>query len=170
MANLTNRDPFSDLFDLRRDFDHIFNRFMTSWPGRSSSGSGQLSGNTVLPPVNAYLDKGNKNFHVEVALPGIDPKDVQINVQGNILSIRGQQESKQETQENNYVYRELSYGSFERDIALPEGVDRDKISAECRNGVLRINIPISASAQPRRIEVKSGGQQEAKQISAGGGR
>jgi len=119
----------------------------------------------ALLPVNAYLDKDNKNFHVQVALPGVDPKDVEINVQGNVLSIRAQQESKQENRESNYIYRELSYDSFERDISLPEGVDRDKIAADYRNGVLEITVPISAAAQPRRIEVKA--SQQGKQIAAG---
>jgi HSP20 family protein len=163
MANLANRDPFSELFDFRRDFDHIVDRFLSSWPGRSSSR--EISGNVLIPPVNAYLDKDNKNFRVQAALPGIDPKDVEINIQGNILSIRAQREVKQESKESNYIYRELSYGSFERDIQLPEGVDREKISAEYRNGVLEITAPISAAALPRRIEVK--GAEGAKQIAAG---
>jgi len=167
MANVANRDPFGELFDFRRDFDHIFNRFLHSWPSRSalSTASGTDSSGALLPPLNAYLDKDNKNFHVQVALPGVDPKDVEIHVQGNILSIRAQQESKQENRESNYIYRELSYGSFERDISLPEGVDRDKISAEYRNGVLEVTAPISAAALPRRIEVKGG--QQTKQIAAG---
>ncbi len=170
MANLANRDPFTDLFDLRRDFDHLFNRFVSSWPHQRSvlsAGSGANAGNTLLPPVNAFLDKNNKNFHVQVALPGVDPKDVEIQVQGNILSVRAQREGKQENKDFNYLYRELSYGFFERDIELPEGVDRDKISAEFRNGVLEIAAPVSAAALPRRIEVKGG--QEAKQIAAGSG-
>lgn len=166
MANLASRDPFNELFDFRRDFDHIFNRFVSSWPSRSALGAGSAAGSgTLLPPVNAYLDKDNKNFHVQVALPGVDPKDVEINVQSNILSIRAQQESKQENRDSNYIYREMSYGLFERDIALPEGVDRDKISAEVRNGVLEIAAPISVGALPRRIEVKGG--QQSKQIAAG---
>lgn len=169
MANLANRDLFNELFDFRRDFDQIFNRFLGSWPSRSMlRAAPDAAASASLPAVNTYVDKNNKNFHIQVALPGVDPKNVEIQVQGDILSIRAQQELKQENKDANYIYREISYGAFERDIELPAGVDRDKISAEFRNGVLEVAAPISAAALPRRIEVKGG--QEAKQIAAGSGR
>jgi HSP20 family protein len=165
MSNLANRDWFSDVFDFRRDLDQIFNRLVSGMPVRSSSnlGSGNIT-RGLIPPINTYVDK-NRNFHVQVALPGVDPKNVEVQVQGSILSIRGQQEARQETKEANYIYREMSYGGFEREIELPEGVDRDKISAEYRHGVLELTAPVAAAAMPRRIEVKGG--EEAKQIAAG---
>jgi HSP20 family protein len=73
---------------------------------------------------------------------------------------------RNESNEADVVYREWMYDSFEREIALPEGVDRDKVSAEYRNGMLEITAPISAAALPRRVEVK--GSQEARQIAAAG--
>ena len=167
MSNLSNRDWFSDVFDLRRDLDQIFNRFVSGMPTRSSSGSG-TGGNierAMLAPVNTYIDK-NRTFHAQVALPGVDPRNIEVQAQGDILSIRGQQEVRQENKDANYIYREISYGSLERDIELPEGIDRDKISAEYRNGILELTAPISASAMPKRIDVKGGS--EAKQIAAGG--
>lgn len=166
MANLASRDLFHELFDFRRDFDQMFSRLLGSWPGRSTLRTApDATASALLPAVNTYVDKNSKNFHVQVALPGVDPKNVEIQLQGDMLSIRAQQETKRENTEANYIYREISYGAFERDIELPEGVDRDKISAEFRNGVLEIAAPISVAALPRRIEVKGG--QEAKQIAAG---
>ena len=165
MADLARRGSyFNDLFDFRRDFDDIFNRFLTSWPGRSQSRSGS-SELTLLPAVNAYVDNSDKKFHCQVSLPGVDPKDVNIQIQGRSLSIRGESEMKKETKDADFVHREMIYGSFERHIELPEGIDPDKISAEYRNGILEITAPITAAALPRRIEIKQG--EAAKQIAAG---
>jgi HSP20 family protein len=163
MMNLSSRDNlYRDLFDFRQDFDHIFNRFLSAWPGRSG-----LGGNSALvPAVNAYIDRNDKKFHCQVALPGVNPKDINIQVQGDVLSISGQHQTGNETNNADVVYREWMYDSFERDIALPEGADRDKISAEYRNGTLEIIVPIAAAALPRRVEVK--GTQEVKQLAASG--
>ena len=97
-------------------------------------------------------------------MPGIEPKDVNIQVQGNILSIRGERTLSNERREANYVHSELSHGAFERNILLPEGVDTDKLTAEYRNGVLEVTAPVSAAAMPRRIEVRS--TESAKRASA----
>jgi len=97
-------------------------------------------------------------------LPGIEPKDVNIQVQGNVLSIRGERTLSNESKEANYVHSELTYGSFERNILLPEGVDPDKLAAEYRNGVLEVTAPVSAAALPRRIEIKA--TESAKRASA----
>jgi len=88
-------------------------------------------------------------------LPGVDPKDVNIQVLGNALTISGERSSSRETKESDYLHREISYGSFQRLIELPEGVDKDKLTAEYRNGILEITAPIAAAALPRKIEVKS---------------
>jgi HSP20 family protein len=166
MTNLANRESlYRDLFDFRRDFDHIFNRFLGAWPSRSGLSSGS-STTAFVPAVNAYVDRHDKKFHCQVALPGANPKDINIQVQGDVLSITGQHEVRDETNNADVVYREWTYDSFEQDIPLPESVDRDKISAEYRNGMLEITAPISAAALPRRIEVK--GSQEAKQVATAG--
>jgi HSP20 family protein len=168
MANLVNRDNFyRDLFDFRRDFENIFNRFFSDAPTRSGVGR-ETSSQSLIPAVNAYLDKDKKTFHCQVALPGVDPKQINLQVHGDVLSISGQRENREEKTNADVVYREWAFESFERDIPLPEGVDRDKVSAEYRNGILEITAPIAAAAMPRRVEVK--GAAEPKQMSAGSGR
>jgi HSP20 family protein len=168
MTNLANRENlYRDLFDFRRDFDHIFNRFLGHWPSHSGMSSGSSSSTTsLIPAVNAYVDRNDKKFHSQVALPGVDPKEINIQVQGDVLLISGRHEVKNESSNADVVYREWMFDSFEREIPLPESVDRDKITAEYRNGMLEITAPISAAALPRRVEVKS--SQEAKQIAAAG--
>lgn len=164
MANLVRRESiFNDLFDFRRDFDQMFNRLLRTGSERSEQ-SGQISPTAFIPEVNAYIDKDGKKFVCQIALPGIEPKDVNIQVQGNLLSIRGERTLSNERREANYVHSELAYGAFERDIVLPEGVEADKLTAECRNGVLEVSAPVSSAAMPRRIEVR--GTESAKRATA----
>src|SRR5262249_23122370 len=108
-----------------------------------------------IPAVETRLDKDGKKFLCHVMLPGVEPKDVNIQVQGNTLSISGERSTSRETKESDYIHREISYGSFHRSIALPDGGDADKVTAEYRNGMLEIAAPISGAALPRKIEVKS---------------
>lgn len=154
MANLAYRDSlFNTLFDFRRDFDQIFNRLLTGSAGPSDRQALDRS-SAFLPEVSASVDSENKQFRCRVALAGVDPKDITIQVQSSVLSIRGERKVNNEIKEANYVYNEMAYGSFERDIALPEGTEIDKISAQYNNGVLEITAPVAASALPRRIEIK----------------
>ena len=167
MANLVPRDRFfRDLFDFRRDFDQIFNQFL-SMPGEQwSSGLQERGLGSFIPAIETSVDKDRKTYRVQVSLPGVDPKDVNIHVQGNMLTITGERKSTRENKEGDYLQREIVYGSFQRVIELPEGVDADKVNAEYRNGMLEITVPISAAAQPRKIEIKS--TPTAKQVGAGG--
>jgi HSP20 family protein len=140
-----------DLFDIRRDFDEVFNRFL----GSRSSQEEQSLAEGFIPAVETRIDKDGKKFLCQVMLPGVDPKDVNIQVQGNTLNISGERSTSRETKESDFIHREISYGSFQRTIELPEGVDSDKVAAEYRNGMLEITAPISSAALPRKIEVKS---------------
>ena len=170
MANLTYRDNsvFQNLFDFRRDFDNIFNRFLSSgWQGGQEQQRGNMPLAAFAPSVDAFVDRDGKRFVAHVALPGVDPKDVNISVQGNMLTISGERNVSNERREADTVYNEFIYGAFERTLSLPEGVDTQKITADYRNGVLEITAPISASALPRRIEIKGGSQQ--RQMAAGSG-
>jgi HSP20 family protein len=152
MANLVPRDTlFRDLFDVRRNFDQAFNRFL-SWPSAQEDRTLEVD---FSPAVESFIDTDNKKFHCEVLLPGVDPKNVNIQVQGNTLTISGERTNTRETKEANFLHREISYGSFTRTLVLPEGVDKDKISAEYRNGMLEITAPIANAALPKRVEIKS---------------
>ncbi len=155
MTNLIVRDNlFEDLFDVRREFDKIFNRMLTVKPW-SKEQAAALTEFNFLPAVETYLDKEAKKYVCKVSLPGIDPKNVQINVQGNILTISGERKEEVRTKEAEYFHEEFSYGEFERTLELPEGVNNEKISAEFVNGVLEITAPVAAVALPRKIEIKT---------------
>lgn len=151
MLNLWEpRSFYRDLFDFRRDFDEIFNRMIGAAPVPET----KLLGEVFTPPIEAWTDPEAKKFYLRVAVPGIDPKDVKVEVQGNVLTISGERKKIETKKEVNYHYREINYGAFERAMTLPEGVDVEKLVAEFNNGVLELNAPLAAAALPRRIEVK----------------
>jgi HSP20 family molecular chaperone IbpA len=115
MANLTYRDRdnnvFQNLFDFRRDFDHIFNRFLSSgWQGGQEQHRGNMSMAAFAPAVDAFVDRDGKRFVAHVALPGVDPKDVNISVQGNMLTISGERTVSDERREADTVYKNSSMG------------------------------------------------------------
>jgi len=152
MTHLIPRDNFfQDLFDFRRDFDQIFHRFL-SWPSAQEEATSTAG---FSPAIESFIDREGKKFHCQVMLPGVDPKDVNLQVQGNTLTISGERSTSRETKEADYLRREITYGSFERSILLPEGVDKDKLNAEYRNGILEITAPIAAAALPRKVEIKA---------------
>lgn len=164
MASLIPRDNFfQDLFDFRRDFDQIFNRFL-NWPSAQEESPMTTAG--FSPAIESFIDKDGKKFHCQVMLPGVDPKNVNLQLQGNTLTISGERSATRETKEADYLRREITYGSFQRSILLPEGTDTDKVNAEYRNGILEISAPISAGALPRKVEIKSLPGPAAKHASA----
>lgn len=162
MTKLAKRESFfEDLFDFRRDFDELFNRLTTGLPFSTELVPRMLP---RVPPVEAWVDSKAKRYHLRVALPGIDPENVQLNLQGNTLTVSAERKESHETKEVNYLHRELNYGTFERTLTLPEGVDPEKLNAEYQNGVLEITAPIASAALPRRIEIK--GLPKAKGVGA----
>jgi len=164
MRSLIPRDNFfQDLFDFRRDFDQMFNRFL-SWPSAQVEPTMTTAG--FSPAIECFIDKEGKKFYCQVMLPGVDPKDVNLQVQGNTLTISGERSETRETKEADYLRREITYGSFQRSVALPEGVDKDKLNAEYRNGILEISAPIAAAALPRKVEIKALPSAAAKHANA----
>jgi HSP20 family protein len=153
VANLAKREnAFEELFDFRRDFDGLFNRLLAG-PVFNSGAPRRLI--VAVPPIEAWVDSKEKQFHMSIAIPGVDPKQIQLNVQGNDLTIAGEQKSAEETKDANFLLREFAYGAFQRTVTMPEGVDTSKLSAEYRNGMLEIVAPLTTAATPKQIEIKS---------------
>jgi HSP20 family protein len=119
-------------------------------------------------PLNVY-EEGD-NYVVETHLPGLKPEDVDVSVEGNTLTIRGETKAETERKERNYLMREHRYGRFERSLRLPDTVDPNRAQANFENGVLRLSFPKTEQAKPRKIAIGSGGQKvpaEARQKGAG---
>lgn len=92
-----------------------------------------------IPPVDVY-EKG-QNVIVEATIAGVDPKDVEVSLEGNTLTIKGKKEHKKEVDEKNYYHKEVRYGVFSRSVQLPVPVLADKAKATSENGVLKITAP-----------------------------
>jgi HSP20 family protein len=155
MRNLyTNEKLFEDLFGFRHEFNEMFNRILTGKPWGLELPEFKKTFN-ITPAVEAYVDKEAKKYVCRVTLPGVEPKELQIHAQANVLTIRGERKLTHSTKEIELLEGEIFYGVFERTLALPEGVNVEKLTAEYVNGVLEIMAPIAAAALPRKIEVKT---------------
>ena len=150
----TTEKWFEDLFGLHRGFNEMFNRALAArtWGRELPEVKNAF---TFTPAVEAYIDKEGKKYVCRVTLPGVEPKDVQIQAQGNVLTIRGERKLTNREKEAEFFEEEIAYGVFERMLTLPEGVNAEKLTAEYVNGVLEIAAPIAAAALPRKIEVKT---------------
>ena len=96
-----------------------------------------------------------KEFEITAELPGLEEKDVQVNVADNVLTIKGEKKAEKEEKDKNYRMFERSYGSFYRTLDLPSGINPDNIKAALSNGVLKVTVPKPAPAQVKKVEVKA---------------
>jgi HSP20 family protein len=95
----------------------------------------------------------NGTYVIQLALPGVDPKDVEVSWMDNVLTVKGERKVDPDTTGKNYFVREVAYGTFQRSFALPEGVDAAEVKAKHANGMLEVKVPAPRAAQPRMIEV-----------------
>jgi HSP20 family protein len=149
--------PFTELERFRSEFDEMFNRLTSGWNWGGMAG--------FTPPVESYIE-GNK-LHIHADLPGVDPKDVEVTVSNNMLTIRGKRERSQERQDQGWLQREMAYGSFERTLELPDGVKADETKASYRNGVMELVVPLPESAIEHKVPIEIG-HSATKQIGAEG--
>lgn len=105
------------------------------------------------PAVDMYEDKDN--IVIETQLGGIDPEKVDISIENNVLSIKGESEKKSEVDEKNYYRKEIRRGSFYRSIPLPTKVDGDQATAVNEEGVLKITVPKAAEVKPKTIKIQN---------------
>jgi HSP20 family protein len=108
-------------------------------------------GGSWAPAVDIYEQDGNIVLKAE--LPGVDAKEVDIRLENNVLTLRGERKLDGEVKRENYHRVERSYGSFTRSFTLPTVVDQEKIKAEYRDGVLRVTLPKREEAKPKQISI-----------------
>ncbi len=123
--------PFSAFTALERQMREVLDRFET----RPS-----IEGFVWKPATDVYREDGT--IIIRSGLPGIDPGEVDIEVEGNLLRISGEKRVARETSEKDRFLRECRYGSYRREVVLPEGVDPDAIVANFDNGVLTVRVPL----------------------------
>ncbi len=135
---------------LQNEIDRLFDSFTRGFP---ALGNGGLAASMNLPSMDVV--ETDKEIEITAELPGLEEKDVQINVADNVLTIKGEKKAEKEQKDKNYRLVERSYGSFERSLELPDGVNTDDIKATIDKGVLKVVVPKPAPAQSKKIEVKS---------------
>jgi len=138
----------SPFMSLQREIDRLFDDFTRGFPTLSGNGA-----NALVPSMD--VTETDKEIEITAELPGLEEKDVQVNVADNLLTIRGEKRAEREQKDKNYRLVERSYGSFERTLELPDGVNADAIKANISKGVLKVSIPKPAPAQAKKIDVKS---------------
>jgi len=141
----TVSQPF---LSLQREIDRLFDDFTRGFPTLSM----MPPGGKLMPVTD--VTETDKEIEINAELPGLEEKDLQINLSDNVLTIKGEKKAEKERKEKDFRMVERSYGAFERTIELPEGVNPDSIKATIAKGVLTVTVPKPAPAQAKTIEVK----------------
>src|SRR3990172_3685700 len=144
---LERLNPGLAVGDFRREIDRLFGGSAMPFNGGTFRTAG------VFPPVNVW-EEGDC-FYAEAELPGVDPKEIEIEVVGNVLTLRGEKKHEREEEGKGFHYVERRYGGFNRNIELPISVDSEKVSAAYKNGVLTVTLPKHPESKPKRIAVRS---------------
>ncbi|MBI5235631.1 MAG: Hsp20/alpha crystallin family protein [Deltaproteobacteria bacterium] len=147
MFALKKWEPMKEFTTIQREMDELARRFFGSFTGLRREFAGEFT-----PTMDCYMKNGQFIVHAE--LPGIEAKDVDISITGNLLTIRGERKSVVDEKKTDYLFHESSFGSFERTMTLPEGVDTGKVHATCKNGVLELTMPTKAEALPKKVKIE----------------
>ena len=151
MTVLTRWEPFRELQDR---IDRMSRLFRESY--RPEGPEEALTTTSFAPPVDIYEDEHNITLKMEV--PGIDEEDIDVRIENNTLTIRGERRFEKEEKEENFRRVERQYGSFTRSFTLPSSVETENIQASYDKGVLEIRLTKKAEARPKQIKVKVGGE------------
>jgi HSP20 family protein len=151
-------DPWTELAGLHRELDSMFNRVFGETVRPQSADS--------FTPA-ADVRREDDNWKIWLALPGISPDKVEINVAGRTLRVRGERMPEYQADKTESVISEITYGRFEREFAVPDEVVAEHVQATYRHGMLELMLPLKEGAKPRRIEVHAAPETpEVKQLHA----
>jgi len=143
--NLVRWSPFREMSILQNQMNRLFENSLQGWPGDAEATA------TWAPSADIY--EAENELMLEADLPGIDPKQIDIRVENNVLTIRGERPLQPKVERESFHRIERSYGTFSRSFALSTAVDSDKVRATYKNGVLSFTLPKAAQARPKRIQI-----------------
>ena len=146
--NLIRWDPFKDLQGLQDRMNRLFNESTGRLTGRAED----VFGGQWAPVVDIY--ESDQEFIVNAELPGLEIKDLDLQIQENVLTLKGEKRMEKEVKEDRYHRVERAYGAFQRTFALPKSVDSEKVKARLKDGVLEIRIPKLERVWPKNIPVE----------------
>jgi len=159
---ITRWDPINDVTTMRNMMDRLFEQSFGRLP--SFRGAGEDLG---IATLGLDVIETSHSFLVKAAVPGVDPKDVDISVDDNVLTIRGEFNQEEESSEESYYRRELRYGSFQRSLRLPPTVDAENAEAQFENRMLKLTLPKKPEARARSIKITPQGVLESQPKGAG---
>lgn len=136
MFGLTRGNSFDDVFNFQREVDRLFNQFWSDLPSRSAAASSP----------SFQVNTTDDGWRVDVPMPGIDPKDVSLEVAGNNITIRAEVSSDE---------KDTNISRYEQTFTVPQFLDIEKLSASHRHGMLRLTLPLKDSVKPRRVQIES---------------
>jgi HSP20 family protein len=139
-------DPFRDLSVLQERMNRLFED-----AGRGYRGDEAAATTTWSPAVDIY--ETENEIMVKAELPGIDRKDIVLNLENNVLTLKGERKFEKETRQENYHRIERSYGAFSRAFSIPAIVDEEKIRADYKDGILTIGLPKKNQVKPKQIKI-----------------
>ncbi len=151
-------EPFRELVSLRQAMDRLFEESFVR-PSRFL----RLLGEEVHPAIDMHQTANE--VVIRAALPGVKPEDVEINITGDTLTIKGETKAETEVKREDYLCQECRYGAFSRYITLPSALKTEKAEASFEDGVLTLTIPRAEEAKPKTIKVKPKGVIEGKKAT-----
>ena len=153
MNTIMRYDPFREALSLRNALDQLFEQSFV----RPTWGMNGMQGAGV--PMDVY--ETEQGYQVQALLPGVKPEDIDLSVQQNSLTLKGQiHPTIKPEQKVNWLLQEIGSGSFERTITFPKAVDADHIESSYEYGILTMRVPFSEVSRPKRISVTSGQQKQ----------
>jgi len=145
-VSISRWDPFRDLGVLQDRMNRLFDDAGRGWRKDEPAAT-----TTWSPSVDIF--ETETEIVVKAELPGIERKDISLNLEKNVLTLRGERRFEKETKEENYHRIERAYGGFSRSFSIPATVDEEKIRADYRDGILKIALPKKEQAKPKQIRI-----------------
>jgi len=145
MGALSAWSPFRELERIARRFESPFPRAFEEFEDKFDE--------AFTPAIESYVKDGNLVVRADV--PGLEAKDLDVSILGNVLCVKGERKSEQEVKKEDYLHREVSYGAFERRMSLPEGAATDKIKASFKNGVVEITVPLAKETVAKKVQIET---------------
>ena len=149
MFGLTRWSPVEDVFNFQREVDRLVNQFWTDLPTRPATAAGSSP--------SFHVNTSDDGWRIDVPMPGIDPKDVSLEIAGNTLTIRAEVPS--DTKDTNPA-------RYEQQFNLPQFLDLEKLTASHRHGMLRLTVPLKESIKPRRIQIDTEVEEQKRLVGA----
>lgn len=146
---LVKWDPFKDLLSIQDRMNRLFDETLT----RTGRGEGEeLAMGVWSPAVDIY--ETEESIVLKAEIPGIDKKEVSIEVKDNMLILKGERKFEKEIKEENYHRMERAYGSFQRTFTLPNIIKKENVKAKYKDGILEITLPKVKEAKPKHVKVE----------------